>query len=240
MGVRDVRLPLHDLLDPVRHARIGLLKHLGFRITLFGYSIPENHLDLVASVADNLTDWEITLNWRDVEGSVDALSKAYEKTGLPIYISRMRTKEDIKAEGTYFHVINHGFDTQDRHLIEILESLPKSCGLTGAVFRLGNNELVADRLEAADRLVTPHGLKASVHLRVAGDNPAISHKDDDATNARVLEAMETRARLNNTRVFCDTLADVDRGYFVRNGAIDRYNNPRPLLETVRARHVGKN
>ncbi|WP_170413305.1 metallophosphoesterase family protein [Ruegeria arenilitoris] len=238
MGIRDVRLPLHDLLDPVRRARIGLLKHLGFRITLFGYSIPENHLNLIASVADNLFDWEITLNWRDLEGSVDALSNAYEKTGLPIYISRMRTKEDIKADGTYFHVINHGFDTHDRHQIEILATLPNSCGLAGAVFRLGNTEPVADRLEAADRVVTRYGLKASVHLRVAGDNPAIPHRDDDATNARVLEAMGTSAMLKNTRVFCDTLADVDRGYFVRNGAIDRYNNPRLLLETVRVRHVG--
>ncbi|MEW2918481.1 metallophosphoesterase [Ruegeria sp. ANG10] len=239
MGVRDVRLPLQDLLDPVRRARLGILQHLGFRITLFGYSIPENHLDLIASVADTLTDWEITLNWRDVERSVDALSDAHEKTGLPIYISRMRTKEEVKAEGTYFHVINHGFDTQDSNQMEILASLPNSCGNAGAVFRLGNNEPVVDRLEAADRAVMPYGLKASVHLRVAGDNPAIPHKDDDATNARVLEAMETRARLKNTRVFCDTLADVDRGYFVRNGAIDRCNNPRPLLEIVRARHVGK-
>ncbi|WP_170334435.1 metallophosphoesterase family protein [Ruegeria arenilitoris] len=237
MGVRDIRIPLHDLLDPARRARIGVLKHLGFRITLFGFGVPEKHLDLIASEADKLTDWEITLNWSDVEPATDALVKAHAATGLPIYISRMRTKDDIKAEGTYFHVINHGFNTEDSEQLAFLAALPKPCGVIGAVFRLGNSDPVSKKLDAADRAVAALGLKASVHLRVAGDNPAVPHMDDNTTVVRVLEAMDTRAKLRNTRVFCDTLVDVDRGYFVRHGAIDRCNNPRPLHGAVRTRHA---
>lgn len=237
MGVRDIRIPLHDLLDPAHRARLEIMKHLGFRITLFGFGIPEDHFDLIASEASSLADWEITMNWRDVEQSTDLLVKAHAATGLPLYISRMRTKDDINAEGTYFHVINHGFDTSDTDSILELAALPTPCGVTGAVFRLGNNELVTEKLEAVEQTVAAHGLKASVHLRVAGDNPAVPHVDDEATIARVSEAMSARIRLKNTRVFCDTLVDVDRGYFVRNGAIDQCNNPRPLLEAIRARHV---
>lgn len=237
MGVRDVRVPLHDLLDPARRARLAVLKHLGFRITLFGWSIKENMLDLIAEAASNLTDWEVSLDWADVEASAELLSKAHAKTGLPIYISRMRTKDDIKSEGTYFHVINHGFNATDTEQLAALAAMPKSCGIIGAVFRLGNSDPVSDRLIEMDQATSKHGLKASVHLRVAGDNPAIPHEDDASTQARVLEAMDTRPSLTNTRIFCDTLADVDRGYFVRNGAIDRCNNPRPLLEAVRARHA---
>ncbi|WP_170418806.1 metallophosphoesterase family protein [Ruegeria atlantica] len=237
MGVRDIRIPIHDLLDSSRRARLDILKHLGFRITLLGFGVPEKHLDLIASQSANLTDWEITLNWGDVAKSAGTLAKAHAKTGLPIYISRMRTKGDIRSEGTYFHVINHGFNTDDADQLAILAGLPKSCGVIGAVFRLGNADPVYPSLEGADGAVAIHGLKASVHLRVAGDNPAVPHLDDDATVARVVEAMDIRPKLQNTRVFCDTLVDVDRGYFVRNGAIDRCNNPRPLLEAVRARHA---
>ena len=237
MGVRDVRMPLHDLLDPARRARLAVLKHLGFRITLFGWSVSETALDLIAAEAENLTDWEISLNWRDVDASSDVLAQAHHKTGLPIYISRMRTKDDVQAKGTYFHVINHGFNATDTEQLASLAAMPEACGIAGAVFRLGNSDPVAKSLTDFDQSAAHHGLKASVHLRVAGDNPAIPHFDDEATIDRVLQAMDARANLRNTRVYCDTLADVDRGYFVRNGAIDRCNNPRPLLEAVRARHA---
>ncbi|MFA3918703.1 metallophosphoesterase family protein [Ruegeria hyattellae] len=239
MGVRDIRIPLHDLLDPSRRARLAVLKHLGFRTTLFGWSVNKSVLDIIAAEAGNLSDWEISLNWRDVEASADLLTKAHQATGLPIYISRMRTKDDIKAEGTYFHVINHGFNATDSDQLAALAAMPKSCGIVGAVFRVGNTDPVAERLTAMDNAAAVHGLKASAHLRVAGDNPAVPHTNDDATAARVLEAMDIRPRLRNTRVYCDTLVDVDRGYFVRNGAIDRCNNPRPLLEAVRAGHARK-
>jgi len=38
-------------------------------------------------------------------------------------------------------------------------------------------------------------------------------------------------------VFCDTLVDNDRGYFVRSGAIDRTGNPNKLLNVIKSIHV---
>lgn len=237
MGVKKVRLPLHDLLDDKRRARIAALKHLGFELTLFGYDIPkEKELDLVIEHAQYFSDWELTFDWPDIEDRLPAISKAHEQTGLPIYISRMRTKDDIKVKGTYFHVINHGFNANDLEQLTQLTSW-KDHGIQGAVFRLASNMPVHESLAAIDASAVEAGLRASVHFRMAGDNPAHVVDDEWTAMQRICEAMVVGQTLQSTRIFCDTLVDVDRGYFVRKGAIDRCNNPRPLHSVIATLHT---
>lgn len=235
MGVRDVRIPLTDLRDPARLARLDMLRHLGFHPTLFSFGVPgADDLALIVKATDLLADWEMTISWDLLD--VDKIAAAHARTGLPIYLSRMRTKDDVKTGGVYFHVINHGFSAADTAQLDQLAGLT-SQGVAGAVFRFSNQEPVARTLTEIDEAVSDRGLRGSVHLRVTGDNPAEPHVDDESTETRVAEAMDIAANLKATRVFCDTLADNDRGYFVRNGAIDRCCNPRRLWEIVRDRHA---
>ena len=90
---------------------------------------------------------------------------------------------------------------------------------------------------SANEVVARHGCRASVHLRMGGENPAQPQCDDLFAANRLSEALLAALTNPGVIVFADTLADVDRGYFVRNGAIDRCNNPRPLHGAVRRRHV---
>lgn len=236
MGVRDVRIPLADLRDPVRRARLRALCHLGLRPTLFSFGLgSEADLNLIAGCCDLLADWEITIDWQNLAALTERIGAAHRRTGLPVYLSRMRSKADLPEDSVYFHVINHGFSPQDQSQIDILSEL-QSAGIVGAVFRLGSQVQVRGALRKIDTLVRSKGLKASIHLRLAGENPAVTETVEAIACARVSEALDIS--LSHSRIFCDTLVDVDRGYFPRLGAIDRKNNPRALARTIQAAHTG--
>ena len=148
MGVRDVRIPLSDLRDGVRRTRLRSLRHLGFQTTLFSYGNPDaEDLDIVVGAAGTLVDWEVTVDWSRLD--TDLIAAAHAQSGLPIYLSRMRTKDDVAADGVYFHVINHGFGVSDTEQLDRLAVI-SGCGVTGAVFRLSNQEPVAETLQAID------------------------------------------------------------------------------------------
>jgi hypothetical protein len=237
MGIRDIRIPLADLRDPYRRARLRTLCHLGMRSTLFCFGIPTKaDLLLIEGCRDCLTDWEITIDWPELDQLRPALAKAHARTGLPIYISRMRSKADLPAGSLYFHVINHGFDVGDTAQIAYLAECSDD-GIVGAVFRLGTSQPIAETLLDIEGLAASRSLQASVHLRVASDNPAVAHVNPEETQSHMSEVLKTTPQLTRTRVFCDTLSDNDRGYFPRQGAIDRNGNPNPLLDIIRLAHL---
>ena len=230
MGVRNVRVPLRDLLDDTKCERLQLLRHLGFDITVFSFDIPEeNTLAQIERYVNIFKDWEITFDWPDMDQRWDQLQALSKRTSLPIYISRMRTKDDVKVDGTYFHVINHGFSASDINQLKTL----KNHGIAGAVFRLGHSENVGQTMEAIHSSIKTVGIKASVHIRLADDNPALGKYDETWACQRVSVAMQAVRNTNDLRLFCDTLVDVDRGYFARFGAIDRNSNPRKLLDVIK-------
>ncbi|NVO58504.1 hypothetical protein HW561_22230 [Rhodobacteraceae bacterium B1Z28] len=237
MGVRDIRIPLADLRDPARCQRLRTLTHLGFRPTIFGFGIPsESDLNLIGANKAFLRDWEMTLDWEAISKMQDDFARLNARIGLPIYLSRMRSKSDLPTGSLYFHVINHGFTPADADQLSQLAALTLP-GVKGAVFRVGNQMPVGETLSQIDSIVSERQLQASAHLRIAGDNPAEPHVDHNETCARHAEALQLVSNLKATRLFSDTLVDNDRGYFPRQGAIDRAGNPNPLFELIRKAHV---
>ncbi len=238
MGIRNVRIPAKDLLDPMRRQRIKAFHHLGFDFTLFSFDVPdEKTIAFATELSDHILDWEITLNWQDIEPRADALAKLAARSSLPIYLSRMRTKDDIKVEGTYFHVINHGFSVDDVAQFNAIAAMAKlRPHLDGIIVRLGFDERPGDAFPVISAALEESGLKASVHLRLGSDNPAQILSDDLWVGNRIAEAMILSVAHPDIRVFCDTLIDVDRGFFVHHGVIDRLNNPRPALNVVKTLH----
>jgi hypothetical protein len=236
MGVRDIRIPISDLRDPVRRLRLRALCHLGFRPTLFGFAIPnEADLALIEASRDYLFDWEITLDWPDLNRLRPDIARVHARMGLPIYLSRMRTEHDVPKGSVYHHVINHGFILKDTEQLNQLADLTE-IGVSGAVFRLSTQLPVGTTLSEINTAATTRGLLASVHLRIADENPAVAHRVHETTCERVQKALEIMPALKATRLFCDTHADNDGGYFCRQGAIDRCGNPNPLLDIVRTAH----
>jgi len=236
MGIRDVRIPVSDLRDPIRRERLEKLCHLGLRPSIFSYGIPSNtDLNLIIASRELLIDWEITIDWNNLNKLQGDISKIHTKTKLPIFISRMHSKKDVPIGAVYHHVINHGFATSDSSQLDQLKDL-KALGVKGAIFRLSQNDQTSTTLKEIDEEVADRGLFASVHFRIAGEDPAVAQEDNKATCKRMKEALDVIQDLSSTRLFCDTLVDHDRGYFPRKGAIDRVGNPNMLLEVIRKAH----
>lgn len=238
MGVKDVRIPLSDLRDTKRCQRIRDLTHLGLRFTLFGIGIPNSSdLALIKQMKNYMHAWEITIAWNDFGAELSNISDVHAVVGIPIYISRLRNHADSQASGKYFHVINHGFSaTGDEILLEEL-ARAKKAGIIGAVFRLSQENDTAQALESIDQACLKLDLRASVHLRVAGDNPSKNGPEYNSICRRADIALNSVNTANTIHLFCDTLVEVDRGYFPRYGAIDRCCNPTPLSKIVKTAHI---
>ena len=240
MGVKDVRIPLSDLRDTERCQRIRDLSHLGLRFTLFGIGIPQSSdLALIKQMKHYLYAWEITIAWNDFDSELSNISDIHDVLDVPIYICRLRTQADIQESGKYFHVINHGFSaTGDEVLLEKL-ARAKKAGIVGAVFRLSQENDTVQALGSIDQTCSKFDLQASIHLRVAGDDPSENGPEHKSICRRVDAALNFVNSTNTIRIFCDTLVEVDRGYFPRSGAIDRCCNPAPLSNVVKTAHTRK-
>ena len=175
------------------------------------------------------------MNWDKLDTIIGGIGEAARQIDLPVYLSRLRSIDELRAEaGHYYHVINQGFLAEDRDQMQDLLTREELQGaVDGFVFRLTTDRAPWDAIHEASSVARDFGVRASVHLRMCWSNPAEAWEDDDWVAARLPEAMLGVAACNNVSVYADTFIDNDRGYFVRNGVLDRLNNPRPAFHVVR-------
>lgn len=65
-----------------------------------------------------------------------------------------------------------------------------------------------------------------------GDGPNDAEMDDAANQALVEEALQLATRHPEVTLLLDTFMDIDRGYYVRTGLIDRSGNWRAAGRVV--------
>ncbi len=239
MGVRKLRVPLRDLLVPDVRERMRVLCRHGHEFSLFTFGAPTaRDRELIKANQDIFSAWEIGVNWDVFDGIAQDIGDAARETDLPVYLSRLRSIDELRSEaGHYYHVINQGFLVDDRDQMESLLARSELAGaLDGFVFRLTADRSPWDAIHEAADLAEELGIKASVHLRMCWSNPAEPWEDDAWVTRRVAEAALAANTRDNVAVYCDTYIDNDRGYFVRNGVLDRLNNPRPAFHVLRHLH----
>lgn len=231
-GVRRVRIPASDLLDPEHRARLHECACLGLRFTLFSFGIPDDRLLDSVRNAEGLVDtWEICHTTEDLPAAVDAVRATVKAAGVSLYLSRIRTKEDQESAGdTYHHMIVHGFTPDDAEQIAMVAGL---ADVDGVVFRVEGATPPWQAARSAGDACRGHGLKASLHIRMTKGAPGLQQTDDHWVAARLAEAVAVACAQEGVHVYADTFADVDRGYYRRHGVVDRFYNPRPAFDVVR-------
>ncbi len=240
MAVRQVRVPMRDLMVEENVARMRTLKTHGHGFTLMSFGVPTTHqLARLKANRDVFRAWDNAVNRDVLERDIAAIAEAAREAGLPLFLSRLRSIDEQRAEaGKYYHSINQGFLAGDRNEVREIARRPELDGLlAGFVFRLALEMPVWETIASASALAAELGLDARIHMRMAGNNPAKPVMDDALTVSRIAEAMAAAAAFHNVTVFADTLVDIDRGYFPRSGVLDRLCNPRPGLHVVRHMHA---
>jgi predicted phosphodiesterase len=234
MGVRKLRVPFHDLEDPGVREHIRVLRTLGHEFTMYTLDVPTGRArDLLVEHHDLVDTWEVVCSWPDVERTVAAIRDVRGKVPLTVCLSKLRMKEDVQREGSrYYHFINHGFVVTEREVLERFVGSGAAAGVVdGFVFRVVRQAAPWSDIAAAADIAAALGVHATCHVRMTSTNPAEAFLDDLANANRVAEAMA--AALAHSApgrpmvdVFIDTFADMDRGYFLRHGLVDRRYNPR--------------
>lgn len=236
MGVRKLRVPFQDLLDARLRDRMRDMQGLGMGFTIFSYKIPAFELlETLIAHGDLVDSWELAVPPEEIEATLEKLRPLRSECEVPIYLSRLRSKDDMETDGQrYYHVINHGYVAGERAMVEELaaNALFREVA-SGFVFRIPRERACWDEIIAIGDMARDLDIRASVHVRLATSNPAAEACDDLENANQIAEALTASLTQPHINVFLDTFADVDRGYFVRTGVVDRRFNPRLGLQVVR-------
>lgn len=236
MGVRKLRVPLRDLQVAGNRERMRQLQRQGQEFTLFSFGVPDaRNRQLIFENQDIFSAWEIGLNWEVLARIAPEIGEIGRQVKVPVYLSRLRSIDELRREaGRYYHVINQGFLAEDRDQMEsLLAHKDLGDAIAGFVFRLTAQRAPWEAIREAEAMAAELQVKASVHVRMCGSDPAEAMQDDDWAGQRIAETAFAACSGRDLSVYIDTFADNDRGYFVRNGVLDRLHNPRHGFHILR-------
>ena len=225
MGIRRIRIPKLDVQDTRRRERLLSLKNHGHEFILYTFGIPEpSFLKILIQNSSIISAWEISFPWIDLPKLKKKLLQLQKKICVPVYLSKLREKEEFEDTGSKFvHAINHGFIPSEEDQISEISKIQQ---VEGVVFRIGGETPVWENVIAASKLCAKQNIRGSVIIRMSKINPSEFRQDDLWTANRVCEAIFSTLIQKNVNVIIDTFADFDRGFFRRNGVVDRLYNPR--------------
>jgi 3',5'-cyclic AMP phosphodiesterase CpdA len=213
MGLRLMRVPIQDLLNPRTRRRMEILKAAGHRFQVYLYGLPG--LDVQASLAafghfvDSL---ELVVDWERVEACLPALRALKADSGLKLLLSRVNRKDGARQQGSRFnHLISPGFT------LDLFDG-----------FLVTSRREVAPWAAAAEaaELAAELGTKICLYLKSTEASPARAFVDDAQNAAWVAEGLLAGIGHAGIAVILDSFTDSDRGYFARTGLVDRRYNPR--------------
>lgn len=227
-GVGKLRVPFSDLAEAATRRHMAWLKDLEHAFTVFTFGPPDRRVATVLGRYRHLVDtWEVVLSWPQAAAAAAAIRRIRRRTGLKVFLNRLETSAHEARRGSKFsHFVSHGFATDGGDAIASFFGAHDGVA-DGAVFRATMDETPSEAAAAVGRIAHGLGITAALTVRLALDDPAAGNRDDNAIAARVAEAGVVALTHPHMDVFLDTFVDVDRGYFVRHGLVDRRYNPRP-------------
>lgn len=231
-GINALRIPVRDIHEPNRRARVKLLSELGLRFTLFSFGIPSTTLlEEVEACNGCLAGWEIAGHMGDLADIVDAIAQLVPMHNFQFAFSKMLSKAEVESSGEkYYHMINHGFSAGDDSTLRELATIGV---FERAVFRIAPTMALLPETQAIAKLAAQWDLQPTLHLRLGTANPGQARLDPHWTATRLAEAIFVGLGQPNMRMFADAFMDIDRGYFMRQGVLDRLCNPRLAYHVVR-------
>lgn len=238
MGVRKMRVPIQDICTPKTRSRMRKLGAIGHLFQIYAYGLPSSEQQAVLSQnADLIETLEIIGPWEVAGSMLGTLSQIKSDTGAEIFLSRVNRKDAQKFEGARFnHLISHGFVLAEKEDIASFIAEHDAAGtIDGFMFRVTRDSMPANAAAEARAFVTEHGRRACLYVRTPGSSPAESFQNDRENSDRIAESVLAAVSSGpEVSVILDTFADVDRGYFVRNGLVDRRYNPRPTSHIIKS------
>lgn len=236
MGISRLRIPLHDLLDAETRARMIEVGDAGHRFQVFSYGLPDAKATaLLAKYAGLISGIEVIQPPSRLEQpeQIEGFRNLRETTGIDVFLSIVHTSAGGSHGGDgYAHFIRHGFNSGDCDNIRALAAAHRGA-ISGFAFTVMREEQPASALASINALMDGLGLRAIALVRLSASEPGSSVVDDAAIAGRVAHAIFAAHGSDLVAVTLDTFADIDRGYFPRNGLTDRRYNLRAAGRVVK-------
>ncbi|RTL65387.1 MAG: hypothetical protein EKK41_20250 [Hyphomicrobiales bacterium] len=225
LGIRHLRVPVSDVMAPESRARMGDLAAIGHRFTVSGFGVPSGAVrDTVLATAPHIDRYEIVLPADEMTARREEIAAFRDALGRPVTLAPVATSaDDVKVGSKIELFVSHGWSAAR---LGDIAALIETGIADGFVVRAG----MGDDLPALARMLSDlganHGRRFDLHLRIAANNPAANVRDDAAILRAVIELYVTALAFPDVAMFADPFMDIDRGYFVRHGLIDRRCNLR--------------
>lgn len=225
LGIKKVRVPLVDFLDPGSAARIRLLGDFGIRaVVFFSGNISKNDLKILVNMSENIHAIEVIS--RDIPLNILQMLR---DTALPLWYSKISTSADQSDDTKPFNIsVSTGCMADEMKEISLNlseKSLEKGlrlvvqCPWKGDAMVSSVQEILKEWGSIENGAV-----KLAINVRLAPRNPAKENVDAIAT-AQTITGVQSIAE-NNPKVefILDTFEAFDRGYHPRLGLVDTLSN----------------
>lgn len=237
MGARLLKVPDHDLTQVAVRERMKLMRAVGHRFIATSFGVPRDNFAAALDEAPGILDAvEVNVSRAALQREAARVAMFREKALVPLYWAKLRMHEDARYDGQHVsHFIKTGLTLPELDAVEaVMEGAGVRGLFDGVVVRIDRD---GDLLATASQLAQ---FAAHTGLAVLGaikltDSSIARCRNDDVDTARLTAEALLAARLSpHVRYIFDTFMDIDRGYFPRNGFIDRMFNPRPALRAYAA------
>ncbi len=237
MGARLLKVPDHDITQASVRERAKLMHAVGHRFIATSFGVPRAGFVAALEEAPGILDaLEVNISGAALQREAGRLAEFRKKVSVPLYWAKLRMHEDARYDGQHVsHFIKTGLTLPELDAVEaVMEGAGVRGLFEGVVVRIDRD---LDLFATAARLgefAAQSGLAVLGAIKLT-DASIARCRDDDVDTARLAAEALLAARLSpRVRYVFDTFMDVDRGYFPRNGFIDRMFNPRPALRAYAA------
>ncbi|MDC0063275.1 hypothetical protein OAJ84_04700, partial [Candidatus Puniceispirillum sp.] len=225
LGIKKVRVPLVDFLDPVSAARIRLLEDFGIRaVVFFTGNITNPDFKTLMGMSKNI--YAIEVISRDIHLNI---LKTLQEVNCPVWYSKISTSANQSDDKKPFNIsVSTGCMADEmKEVSSNLSEISSEKGLRLVVQCPWQGQAmvscVQEILKAWD-YIENKGIKLAINVRLAPSNPAEENVDSIAM-AQTIRSVQSIAE-NNPKIefILDTFEAFDRGYHPRLGLVDTLSN----------------
>lgn len=237
LGIQKLRVPISDLADERIRSRMKDLHRLTRRFTVFSFGEPDNAtIQLMKAHRSIVEQWEIVLPPTDLKRTCIRLLNEPAGSLPAVAYSKLRGHGGAERHSSepFDHSIALGFDRAEDLARELnaLSEVERSA-IAAVTFRVEMDQELAPAIDEIAERAEACRVKPIILAKLAPRRSASRPASDQEIADRVTEAIFCAWSIPTVEVFLDTLQDIDRGYYLRPGLIDRRCNPRAAGKVFR-------
>ena len=225
LGIKKVRVPLVDFLDPVSVARIRVIDGFGIRaVVFFSGNIGKKDFNTLMNMGESI--YAIEVIGLDIPMNI---LKMLRDTALPVWYSKISTSANQSDDTKPFNIsVSTGCMADEMKEVSSNFSAISSENDLRLVVQCpweGNDTVFSvQKILKEWGYIENKGVKLAINVRLAPSNPAEENADSIAM-AQTIKGVQSIAE-NNPEVefILDTFEAFDRGYHPRLGLVDTLSN----------------